>query len=362
MTESSMLIVYFVAVLALSVVFGFAAQKSQLCPVGGLRDVRNGDGWHRLATYFIVIAVALLATSLIEYLGMVQLDDTKPPYRTTQLAWGRYLIGGFIFGFGMVFAAGCGMRNLVRVGQGSTKALVIVAIMSITAYVMTRTDVYAVYFMPWLTPMTWDMSAVGSQKLSSLLFTDGTPLKHWLLAMLIGGGVMVISLRNTTVRAPVYLVSAIAIGLAVTVAYWLTGGVFGVSLLEQIEFMDPPQSGLGSQSFTFAAPMGDLVYWVMQGAPNHLLTFGVLAILGLVLGSFIASLIGRTFLFTWFSSLKDFVLSSLGAILVGVGAVVAMGCSIGHGVTGIATLALGSFMALFAIFIGAWTGLLIEKR
>lgn len=353
---------YFASILVLAMLFGFSAQRSQLCPVGGLREGINGQGWHRMATYFIVIGVALLATSMIEFMGWVQLDDTKPPYRSSQLAWGRYVIGGFIFGFGMVLASGCGMRNLVRLGQGSVKALVLLVIMSITAYIMTRTSVYADYFMPWLTPMTIDLSAQGSQKLSSLVFGSDHPIIQLMLAVVIAVVILGFSIRNTQVRQAKYWVSAMVIGLVVSAGYWLTGGYVGQTLVEQSEFMDAPLAGLGSQSFTFAAPMGDMVHWLMQGMEVHLMTFGVVAIIGMVLGSLIASLTNHSFSIAMFSSVKDAMISGIGAILVGVGAVTAMGCSIGHGITGIATLAIGSFIALFAIGLGAWTGLWVERK
>lgn len=354
--------IYSISVLLLAIVFGFAAQRSQLCLVGGLREGINGQGWHRISTYLIIIGVALLATSMIEFMGWIQLDDTKPPYRSSQLAWGRYVVGGFIFGFGMVLAAGCGMRNIVRLGQGSAKALLLLVVMSVTTYIMTRTSVYAEYFMPWLTPMTVDLSSIGSQKLSSLLLMSDSSLVHLMASLAIAALIIFISLRSSKVKQPIYWVSALVIGLAVSAGYLLTGGAFGLTLIEQSEFMDAPLAGLGSQSFTFAAPMGDLVHWLMEGAEKHLTTFGVLAIFGMIIGSLIAAFIFKQFHFAWFASFKDAALSILGAALVGVGAVTAMGCSIGHGVTGIATLATGSFMALFAIVLGAWAGLWVEKK
>lgn len=354
--------IYFASVLILATIFGFAAQRSQLCPVGGLREGLNGQGWHRISTYFIVIGVALLATSLIEFMEWVQLDDTKPPYRSSQLAWGRYVIGGFVFGFGMVLASGCGMRNLVRLGQGSAKALIILIVMSITAYIMTRTSVYAEYFMPWLTPMTLDLSSIGNQKLSDVLFATDSNLVQLITSLTIATIIIFVSLRSIKVKQPIYWASALMIGLVVSAGYLLTGGSFGASLIEQSEFMDAPLAGLGSQSFTFAAPMGDLVYWMVEGGEKHLVTFGVLAIFGMIIGSLIAALIFKQFSFAWFASLKDATLSLIGAIMVGIGAVTAMGCSIGHGVTGIATLAAGSFIALFAIGLGAWTGLWVERK
>ena len=354
---------YLLMIFSLTVIMGYAAQRSQFCPVGGLRDMLNGRGSHRLWTYLAVIAVALVATTLLEYVQYMDLNNTKPPFRNSQFAWGRYIIGGFIFGVGIVLS-GCGMRNLVLFGQGSLKALLLIVIMAITAYIMTRTSIYADYFMPWLTPMTADFSRIGSQDLGSLLATssDSVPIMRLITGLLIAGIIVLLALRNDTFRQPKYLVSAIVIGLTIAAGYAITGGSFGQQLIEQAEFMDAPPAGLGTQSYSFAGPMGDVVYWLMNVKETSLITFGVMSFIGLALGSLIASIIHREFSIKFFGSTKDTLVSMIGAILVVVGAVMAMGCTIGHGVSGIATLALGSFVALAAIGAGAYTALIIEKR
>lgn len=125
--------------------------------------------------------------------------------------------------------------------------------------------------------------------------------------------------------------------------------------------MDIPPTGLGTQSFTFAAPMGDVVHWLSE--PQWaLVSFGVIAVLGLVAGSFIAAVSFKQFKLEGFASSQDFWSSTLGAVMVGFGAVLAMGCSIGHGLSGMATLALGSMVALAAIFAGAYVGIRLDSR
>lgn len=354
---------YYLAVFVLALVFGFAAQKSAFCPVGGLRDWLNQNNPGRLWTYLAAIAVAMLSVSLIESLGWVELSQTRPPYRTEDFAWGRYVIGGFIFGFGMVLAAGCGMRNLIRVGQGSYKAIWLVALMALTAYVMTRTSFYAEWVMPIVAPMTTSLSNAGAQDLASLLVGSSAESHAiWLLILswIIGLTILYFAFKNSAFRRPSYILSAFAIGLVIAAAYWLTGGEFAKGLQDEAMFMATPPEGLGTQSFTFAAPMGDLVYYLMSPSELSLITFGVLAVVGLAVGSLIASLLSKQFAISGFTSKRDGLISSIGAILVGFGVVLAMGCSIGHGLSGTATLALGSFLALAAISAGAYVGLKLE--
>lgn len=354
---------YYLGVLSLALIFGFAAQNSAFCPVGGLREWVNQRQFSRLATYFGAIAVAIFLTSLGEGLGFFDLSQTIPPYRTTEFAWGRYVIGGVIFGFGMVLAAGCGMRNLVRLGQGSFKALWLVILIALMAYLMTRTDFYATWIMPLVEPLNISFATSGSQDIASLLFsqTEQTGLYRMILGALIGILLFAMLLRSSAFKQRQPLLTAMVIGAVITAAYALTGGAYADYMTEEASFMDVSPAGLGVQSFTFAAPMGDMVHWLSQ-QQWALVSFGVVAIVGMIMGSAISALLKGQFKVEGFASKKDFVTSSLGALLVGFGAVLAMGCSIGHGLSGTASLALGSFVALAAILFGAYIGIRIEKH
>lgn len=354
---------YYLGVLLLAVVFGFTAQRSAFCPAGGLRDWVNDKQFARLGTYFGAIAVAIFLTTLAEWMGWIDLSQTTPPYRAAEFAWGRYIIGGFIFGFGMVLASGCGMRNLVRIGQGSFKAIWLVLLMSLMAYLMTRTDFYAQWILPWISTMSLSFSARGAQDLASLVVgqNDTTALVRLVLGALIGGGLFVLLLRSAHFKQLNSVLTTVVIGGVIVGGYAITGGAYGEYVKSEASFMELPPAGLGTQSFTFAAPMGDTVYWALQ--PEWaLISFGVLAVFGMVSGSLISSIMKGGFKLEGFVSGKDFLISSLGALLVGFGAVLAMGCSIGHGLSGTATLALGSFVALAAILAGAYAAIRLESR
>lgn len=350
---------YFLIVFALALALGFVSQKSTLCLAGSIRDGLNDAKWHRMATFVIAIGAAIFFTSWFEFFQLTQLDETRPPYRTEQFAWGRYILGGFIFGVGMMLASGCGMRNLIKFGQGSFKALVMIIIMSLSAYMMTRTTVYESYFLPWLSPMTLELN---QKPIISNFITSGSALAQLLVGLILGLVLIALSLKNKMVRSIQYAVFGIIAGLITALAYVVTGGQFGEAVIEHSNFMEQPLEGLGSQSFTFSGPMGDVVYWLEQGMSSHLITFGVLAIFGMILGSLISALINKNYSFLWFTSKRDFIFSSIGAIMVGVGAVMAMGCSIGHGITGVSTLALGSVVALISILAGGWVGTQLEKK
>mgnify|MGYP005619218789 CR=1 FL=1 len=121
--------------------------------------------------------------------------------------------------------------------------------------------------------------------------------------------------------------------------------------------MDAPPEGLGTQSFTFSAPLGDVVHYMGHPAATSAITFGVVAVAGVLLGALLSALVRREFSLQRFGTLREWLVTLSGAVLVGVGSVLAMGCTVGHGFSGIATLALGSFLALAAIVAGGATAL-----
>jgi uncharacterized membrane protein YedE/YeeE len=127
----------------------------------------------------------------------------------------------------------------------------------------------------------------------------------------------------------------------------------GQTLLEEAEMMDSRPYGIGAQSFTFVQPTAHFLMWLKSGLSNTYVTFPLVAASGVIAGSLIYSLIFRTFSIEWFSSWKDFFYHIIGALLMGIGGVLAIGCTIGQAITGASTLALGSFVTFAAIVFGS---------
>ncbi|MEW6764403.1 MAG: YeeE/YedE family protein [Pseudomonadota bacterium] len=345
-------------VLMVAVIFGASAQFSRVCLPGGLREwVLNGDR-SRLSAYFIAIGVAVIGTGLLQALAGIDLNDTKPPYRSPEFAWGRYAIGGFLFGVGMVMTRGCPARNLVKLGQGNLQSLPVLIAMALVAYVMTRTSVYADWFAPWVGVLSVDLTRLGiaHQDLGSLL--GGGAGLSLLLSLGIGAAFLLLAARALSPRrgGTVWLGAGL-VGLTVAAAYYFTGGSLGQAALDAAELMDAPPEGLGTQSFTFSAPLGDVVHYLSNPAHTAAITFGVVAVAGVLLGALASAVVRREFKPLPFGDLREWLITLSGAVLVGVGSVLAMGCTVGHGFSGIATLALGSFLALASIAAGGVTAL-----
>ncbi len=354
---------YLLYVLVLSVVFGAAAQFTRFCLLGGMSAYMGERDGSRMAVYLGAIGVAIVVTTLVQWFAAVDLDQTRPPYRTADFAWGRYLIGGLLFGAGMVLARGCPVRSLVRTSQGSLQALVAIVVMAVAAYAMTRTSLFQTAFLPWVGALSVDLTAIG--------------VPHQDLAALVGGGTVVYGLIAAALAALLLAVSwrwlplggnglawfgVLLLGTAVGLGFWVTGGAPGQAADMASMMQNNPQEGLGTQSFTFSAPLGDVVYFLQNVDNTSTLTFGAVAVLGVFLGSLVSALLRRDLQFSAPRAIGEWLRTVIGAAMVGVGAVLAMGCTVGHGLTGLSTLALGSMLSIAAIMLGAWITLRIQRR
>jgi uncharacterized membrane protein YedE/YeeE len=197
-----------------------------------------------------------------------------------------------------------------------------------------------------------------SQTLDSIFgglmgMTDTGPL-HLMIGGAIVAGLLLFVFAATDFRANFdNVLGGTVIGLAVVAGWYLTGGTIGTEWKEWAEMADTPPSRVEVQSFTFISPMGDSVHYLLNPTDFSLINFGIAALTGVIVGSLLYSLACRKFRIEWFASGSDFVNHALGGVLMGVGGVLAMGCTIGQAITGVSTLALGSILTFVAIVTGA---------
>jgi len=349
------------AVFAIAVILGAAAQASRFCLHGGLRDALfNRDG-RRLAAYVMAIAVAIALVALLQVVLGAAVNPVRPPHTSANLVWGRYLVGGLVFGVGMILARGCPLRNLVRVAQGNMQALVVLVVMALSAYAMTRTTLYATAFAPWLGDWSLDLRKWGfdHQDLGTLLHLS-TPLARLIPALVLAAILFIAARRYLPLRASKGMApAAVVIGAAVAAGYALTAGPLGAKAMDDAAFMTMPPDGMGVQSFTFSGPLADAVYFLLHPSMQTL-TFGVVAIAGVLVGVFLSALARREF--HWDAGVDARVLlrQCIGAALAGGSAVLALGCTVGNGLSGVAVLSVGAMIGLGAIVLGAWATLKVE--
>jgi uncharacterized membrane protein YedE/YeeE len=362
------------ATFGLALVMGAVVNKTNFCTMGAVSDMVNMGDLGRFRAWLLAIAVAVIGVVVLEYLGKVSPGNAFPPYRGGQLAWAENLLGGLMFGIGMTLASGCGNKCLVRIGGGNIKSIMVMLVIGVIAYFMINPfpgsdqTLYTVLFYDWIRPLAVDLGA--SQDLGALVSKQSSGMARLVIGCVLGLLLLVYIFRSADFRGSFdNILGGMVVGLAVLGAWYVTSNVqidADGELLslggyyEQWDMLADSEEGkpeqgrpLSPQSFTFISPMGQTVGFTAAGFDRALLTFGVMAFLGVVAGSLLWSLLSRSFRFEWFSSLGDFVNHLVGAVLMGFGGVLALGCTIGQAITGISTLAVGSFLTFLAIVLGA---------
>jgi uncharacterized membrane protein YedE/YeeE len=265
-----------------------------------------------------------------------------------------------MFGIGMTLASGCGNKTLVRIGSGNLKSLVVLGIGAVCAYAMMWTPLYEKAFLPWVSATTVNLQihGVANQELGTILagmFGLGMskPLNLAVAAVVVAG-LLAFCFKSTDFRGEDdHILGGAVVGLAIVAGWWLTGGPAGREWKEYAELSTMMPSRVQVQSYTFVSPMGDTLRYLLDPANFSLVNFGVVSLTGVILGSSLWAIITGQFRIEWFASGRDFVNHAVGAVLMGTGGVLSMGCTVGQAITGVSTLAIGSILTFLAIVIGA---------
>lgn len=349
--EITQLVVWSGFVLAL--IFGYVANKTNFCTMGAVSDVVNMGDWGRMRAWLLAIAIAILGTALLEYVGY--LDPSKTIYTSARLPWLAMVVGGLTFGVGMTLASGCGQRTLVRLGGGNLKSLVVFIFIGYSALVTLR-GIFG-----WFRVNVLEADAVTIhfdhlQTLPALLVGAGDPLGQLLVAAAISLAILIFVFASRDFRqSGDNILAGIVVGLVVVGGWYVTGKLGFIP--EHPETLEPTYLGTNTklaESMTFVAPLGyTMDLWAYWTDTSTTVTFAIATVFGVVIGSFLYSVFNRTFRWEYFTSPQDMLRHIIGAVLMGFGGVTAMGCTIGQGVTGISTLAIGSIIVFISIIIGA---------
>lgn len=350
----------------LALVLGFVAARTNFCTMGAISDVVNMEHWGRVRMWLLAIAVAMAGTNLLYYFDLI--DLTKSVYQRPVLPWLSMLLGGTLFGIGMTIAGGCANKNLLRLGGGSVRSLVVLVFLAISAY-MTLKGLFGQWRSSYLDPVAIDLSGLGmqGQSLADVLARlTGMPAKSALLAVT---GVVVIALlifvfKDKRFRASgEQIIGGTILGLLVTAGWYLSGHIGFAENPDTLEMTYFGTNSRTMESLSFVAPTAYSLELLMLWTDKSLhVTFGIATIVGVVLGSLIHAVTSRQFHWEGFASLEDLRNHLMGGILMGFGGVLAMGCTIGQGLTGVSTLALGSFISVAGIVAGAVATMKWQQR
>jgi uncharacterized membrane protein YedE/YeeE len=340
---------------ALAFVFGAVANRVSFCTMGAIVDIAAFGDWRRMRMWVLAITTAMAGTGVLMGMGLV--DTAKTIYTVPQVRWLSCIVGGLLFGFGMTLASGCGSKTLIRAGAGNLKSMVVMLVLAISAY-MTLKGLFAVWRFNALDPWSFNVAGLGAatSDLPALAAAFGAPVAAArVLPFVLAAALAVFVLKDREFRAsPGMVVGGIVIGLVIVGGWYVSGHLGYVAedpaTLEEKFFAT--NSGR-MESFSFVAPVAYslelLMFW---SDTSRILTFGIAGVLGMLAGSAAYALVSRTFRWEGFASVEDLANHLVGAALMGFGGVTALGCTIGQGITGVSTLAVGSFLALAAIILG----------
>lgn len=333
---------------AISLLFGAVAQRSNYCTMGAISDIANFGDWTRARMALCSVGVAILGVAWLKASGTV--DMTKSFYVAPKLIWLSHIVGGLLFGFGMTLASGCGSKTLIRVGTGSLRALVTLLVMGLFAWFTLR-GILAVFRVATFDAVSTTLAT--PQDIPSVLGLAGTAAT--VVAVLIGAALVAFAFAGREFRRDHWnWVGGLVVG-AVVVAGWYASGRVGF-IAEHPESLEAAWVSTNSgrpESLTFTAPPAYLLellaFWSDK---SKFVTFGIASILGVIAGACGMALATRTFRWEGFAGVEDLSNHLVGAALMGFGGVLALGCTVGQGLTGMSTLALGSLITLVFIVVG----------
>ncbi len=334
--------------------FGVVVQRTNFCAMGGISDMLTFGDTRRFRAWVLASAVALIGAQALAAAGVV--DLSKSMYMAPTFDWLGAIIGGLMFGFGMCFAGGCASRNLVRAGAGDLRALFIVILMGIAAYAAIggllgpiRADLSNA------TALKLDAFGMGDQGLGTLIAKLAKIAPSTAVAVataVVALAMLAYCFADAEFRSsPVHVASGVLVGLAAAAGWALTG----LSIDEMAASAAP-------QSLTFVRPSGDTLEWIQRFTAQRMPGFGVATVFGVLIGAFLGAITSGRFRLSTFVDTSDTLRGMFGAIFMGVGGVVALGCTLGQAITGVSTLAMASFVAFAAIVAGGVAGIKTIER
>ena len=315
--------------LLIGIAFGVIAQKNQFCFSGSIKDYILTKSTKRGASVIMAMIIAIISTTLMA--NYFQIDLTTSAYFKNNINYFAVIIGGLLFGAGMMIADGCSSRSLVKYAQGDSNALITLIFIAIFAYATTKGILYGVLD-PFIN--------------NSFLIAISSKIQNFQMNIFVVLAILLTILLYLVkkVKRVFSLFDGILVGLLVSIAWFVTGYIGQESMereiaLSGISFVYPSAKAL--ELFTY--------YEVNE------LSFGVSMVCGVLAGTFFMSFVNKKYSFgcTSGQNINKVKYNMIGGALMGTGGIMAIGCTVGQGLTGLSTLAFSSALAIISIFISA---------
>lgn len=341
--------------LVIGIAFGMIFGRTNYCTMGSLSDMLTFGDKRRWRAWLLTTATATIGAQLLQAFGVV--DLSKSMYLGTNLDVIGSAVGGTLFGFGMAFTGGCASRNLIRAGAGDLRSIIVLIVMGIAAYATIGGIIGPIRAaVSGATAVNLGNFKIANQGLGSILASaTGLPASRatMIAAIVVVAAILFYCFKDRHFRtSPINIFAGLGLGICAAAGWALTGLAYD----EVAAVVIPPAS------LTFVRPTGDLLEWIQRYTAGPIPSFGVTSVFGTAIGGFImAKWMGR-FNWTTFASVGDTVRNLFGATLMGIGGVVALGCTLGQAVTGASTLALGSYITFAGIVAGGIAGIKTVER
>lgn len=328
--------------LLVGLAFGVFAQQSKFCLRAGVIEFAHQQFGPKVAIWVLAFSAAVAATQFSIVMGW--LDPSQARQLATRGSISGALIGGLLFGCGMILARGCASRLLVLSATGNLRALVSGLILTVVAQASLRGV---------LSPlreniaMLWTVEGGASRDLLSA-FGAG-PVTGLLLGLLwLGIGIAIARRNKVSVRPSLMAVGVgLSIALGWVLTYTLTQLTFEPGRITSVSFTGPSADTLMGLINSRSIPLG----------------FDTGLVPGVFAGSLVAALLTREFVWQGFEGGNSMLRYIAGAALMGFGSMLAGGCAVGAGVTGSSIFALTGWLALPAMWVGAIiTDFLVDQR
>jgi len=323
----------------LGLIFGIVAQKNQFCFSGSIKDYMLTKSTKRGASVIMAILVAIVSTYAVS--SYFEIDLHESVYYKDNINYFAIIFGGALFGIGMMLADGCSSRHLVKFAQGDPYSLIVLLFIAIFAFATVRgvlSPILGVFVDNEL--LIAISSKVNNSQLPILVAVLPLLIYLWLL--------------TKSFKRLLSLKDGFIIGLLVAAGWYITG-VIGAQSIER-------EVVLASMAFIYPSAQ-TLEFFTSYEIVD--LKFPVTVILGILAGAFLMSKLNKKYSFGCTSNLQRSKIkyNIIGGAMMGIGGVLAIGCTVGQGLTGVSTLALASIVAINSILIsGLITANILAKK
>lgn len=326
--------------LAVGAIFGLLVQRHRLCMVAATGNLLLIKDNRQVLAFIAALIVAITGTQILEFTHTVAIANSS--YRNSQFDWFGAGFGGLIFGIGGVIAGGCATRTLIRSAEGNAAAIIaLIFFMLFAAFAQFG-------FLEALRLNLTHLTAIELRTDASVAKVFGLP--QWLPAIAIIALFLIYMVKNWNSEAKSMVIAGVIIGALVVCGWYITG------VLAQDEF-DPVKPS----AITVSGPLARFGYILISGKMPAL-SFAISFVIGIAIMVFVFSLATGRFKFEN-PNLAAVKKAAIGGAMMGIGGIMAYGCNVGQGLTGISTLSIESIVAFSGMFVGTAISVLwLEKN